>query len=91
MSAGLQAISGNTFPVKDKLKALGATWNGDKKAWMVAGEKAEEARKIVAAAGPARSFAGGGETKNCWECGCRFSYAQARANGGDWGEGYCGC
>lgn len=54
----LVAITGNTYPVKDQLKALGARWNGDLKAWMVAENKAEEARKIVAGAGPARSFVG---------------------------------
>ena len=42
------AITGNTYPVKDQLKALGARWNPDQKAWMVAPEKADAARKIVA-------------------------------------------
>ena len=33
------------------------------------------------------------ETKRCWECGCEFTYAECRRNGGDWNEngGYCGC
>jgi hypothetical protein len=31
-------------------------------------------------------------TKRCWECGCPFSYADARANpDSDWSESYCGC
>ena len=30
-------------------------------------------------------------TKHCWECGQRFTAAQARARGGDWGDSYCGC
>src|SRR5271154_2057721 len=42
------AITGNTFPVKDQLKALGAKWDGDNKAWMIDASKANEARKIVA-------------------------------------------
>lgn len=33
----------------------------------------------------------GGETKTCWECGCTFSYADCRANDGDWQDSYCGC
>lgn len=41
------AITGNTFPVKDQLKALGARWNPDLKAWMVDESKAVEARRIV--------------------------------------------
>lgn len=41
------AITGNTYPVKDALKALGARWNADQKAWMVSADKADAARKIV--------------------------------------------
>ena len=47
------AITGNTYPVKDQLKALGARWDPDQKAWMVATEKADRAREIVSGA-PAR-------------------------------------
>ena len=50
------AITGNTYPVKEQLKSLGARWNGEQKAWMVAQEKADEARKIVAGA-PAKAKA----------------------------------
>lgn len=46
----MTAITGNTYPVKDSLKALGARWNADQKAWMVEDSKAEQARKIVAGA-----------------------------------------
>lgn len=45
------AITGNTYAVKEELKALGARWNGEKKAWMVAPDKAEQAQRIVASAG----------------------------------------
>lgn len=57
-SENLIAISGNTYPVKEQLKALGARWNGDLKAWMVTPDKAEQAKAIVASAGPKKSFAG---------------------------------
>ncbi len=30
-------------------------------------------------------------TRICWECGRSFSYAQCKANEGDWSENYCGC
>lgn len=33
----------------------------------------------------------GAETRQCWECGCEFTWADAQNNGGDWGESYCGC
>lgn len=43
-------ITGNTFPVKEQLKALGARWNKDAKGWEVPAEKAEEAKALVAGA-----------------------------------------
>lgn len=42
------AITGNTYPVKGALSALGATWNKASKAWMIDADKADEARAIVA-------------------------------------------
>lgn len=30
-------------------------------------------------------------TKTCWECGQEFTYAECRANDGDWSDSYCGC
>lgn len=33
--AGYRPVFGNTFPVKDQLKALGAKWDGDRKLWHV--------------------------------------------------------
>jgi ATP-dependent DNA helicase UvrD/PcrA len=44
----LVRISGNTFPVKEDLKRLGARWNGAEKCWMVPAERAEQARALVA-------------------------------------------
>ena len=44
------AITGNTYPVKDQLKALGARWNPDAKAWMISEEKADQARALVTGA-----------------------------------------
>lgn len=68
------AITGNTFPVKEQLKALGARWNGEQKAWMIHPTKAEQARTIVAGAGPKKSFGqsnGYAPGKRCFcaECG----------------------
>lgn len=75
MTTELVAISGNTYPVKEQLKALGARWNADAKAWMVDASKAEQARQIVAGAGPKKQFTGGfsgyrpGRRCYCAECG----------------------
>lgn len=66
------AITGNTFPVKDKLKNLGGKWNADAKAWMVPDNKAEEAKQLVSAA-PKSSFSNGVSTfrpSRCKSCGC---------------------
>lgn len=41
-------ITGNTYPVKDQLKALGAKWDADQKAWAIDEDKAEQAHAIVA-------------------------------------------
>lgn len=44
------AITGNTFPVKDQLKALGGRWDADRKAWMVPAANAAAAQTLVAKA-----------------------------------------
>jgi len=44
------AITGNTYPVKDQLKALGGRWDAARKAWMVPEDKADKARALVSGA-----------------------------------------
>ncbi len=44
------AITGNTYPVKDQIKALGGKWDANSKSWMVPDDKAEQARALVGAA-----------------------------------------
>ena len=43
-------ISGNTYPVKDAIRALGGRWNPNLKSWMVPADKADAARALVAGA-----------------------------------------
>jgi len=53
-------VSGNTYPVKDALKRMGARWNGAEKVWMVPANKHAEAVQLVgrgAAGKKAVSFA----------------------------------
>lgn len=45
-------ITGNTYPVKDKLRLMGGRWNPDAQGWNIPADRADEARAIVAAAGP---------------------------------------
>lgn len=62
------AITGNTYPVKDQIKALGGRWNADRKAWMVPANQAAQAQALVSRApkqvyslnsGSRRGFSGG--------------------------------
>ena len=41
------AITGNTYPVKEALKAIGAKWNQATRAWMIDESKADEVSKIM--------------------------------------------
>ncbi len=77
-------ITGNTYPVKEQLKRLGAHWNKDARAWEIDAAYAAQAQAIVNAR-PAP------ETRTCWECGRDFTYADCRKWDGDWSDSYCGC
>lgn len=44
------AISGNTYPIKDQIRALGGRWDADARCWRVPEDKADEARALVAGA-----------------------------------------
>lgn len=50
MTSELVLVIGNTYPVKEQLKALGARWNSDAKGWMVPAERVQEAQALVAGA-----------------------------------------
>lgn len=53
------AVGGNTFPVKDELKRLGARWDKDRKVWLVPEHLAQQAAEIVRR-GPQSSGGGSG-------------------------------
>lgn len=48
-------ITGDTYPVKDQLRALGGKWEAGVRGWRVPADKAAEARKLVADAAYART------------------------------------
>lgn len=50
MASNLIPVSGNTYPVKDQLKALGGRWNADRKCWMIPEENANKAFALVQSA-----------------------------------------
>ena len=43
-------VKGNTYPVKDQLKALGGRWDAGQKAWMIPDQRAAEAQAVVSSA-----------------------------------------
>ncbi|MCC6314802.1 MAG: hypothetical protein IT337_12410 [Thermomicrobiales bacterium] len=63
------AITGNTYPVKDQIKALGGRWDADRKAWMVPDDRADEARKLVAGSPSKFSCDAGRRPTKCRMCG----------------------
>lgn len=44
-------ISGNTYPVREQIKALGGRWDAVHSCWVVADEVADECLEMVVAAG----------------------------------------
>lgn len=40
-------VSGNTFPVKEQLKALGGRWDAARKCWMIPEQNADKAFALV--------------------------------------------
>lgn len=64
----MTTITGNTFPVKDQIKALGGRWNPEAKSWTVPDDKADAARKLVAGA-PPQKISGRPHHARCHECG----------------------
>jgi hypothetical protein len=84
---GWLPVKGNTYAVRDILKAqFNARWDGVSKAWLVHPDKFAAAQALVDALKGTSS-----PTKRCWECGCEFTFAQAKSHGGDWRDSYCGC
>ena len=51
----MQLITGNTYPVKDQIKALGGKWNGTRKGWEVPDDVADAARALLDGAPGRRS------------------------------------
>src|SRR3990167_1264964 len=62
-------ITGNTYPVKDQLKSLGARWDAGKKGWLVSPEKADQAKSIVESTG-GRKFGGSASGRFGRRTGC---------------------
>lgn len=93
----IKAIVGNTFPVKEGLKLMGAKWNAKDKCWMIEEDKFAKAQAMVNSHNNAYGNNGnktstltGAIKKRCWECGRMFTRSQC-ADKHDWNDSYCGC
>jgi hypothetical protein len=79
------AIGGNTYAVKDQLRALGGRWDAARKVWLVPDDRAEEAALLLfpasspteavrlATSVPASRSARRGP-RTCRTCGQRINY-----------------
>lgn len=69
LSGKLVPVSGNTYPVRDQLRALGGSWDAASKTWMV-----DEARLALALAAVAKGSSEPAQPfrhYSCRECGAR--------------------
>lgn len=68
----MQLITGNTFPVRSHLKALGGTWSPAQHGWRVPDRVADRARQLVAQAATGYrepvGFSAAAQVAPCWEC-----------------------
>ena len=67
-------ITGNTFPVKDQLRALGGRWLPAQRAWLVPDAYAQKARDLVDLVAVLPDRAPGHSTRTCRICGGRINY-----------------
>lgn len=70
-------LSGNTYPVRSQLKALGGrpVKRGTGWVWLVPDHQAEQARAIIASAGPAKpKGCGTFRRRACQTCGSGINY-----------------
>ena len=94
-------VTGNTFPVKDQIKALGARWDAVAKGWRVPASRAAEAQALVTGAGPksprpasSGGSGGGGGYRRAWRpcgypgCNPRYCDECDGKGGGDGRYGY---
>jgi hypothetical protein len=65
----MQLITGNTYPVKDQLKALGGKWDPTAKGWKVPDDRAAQARALVVGDSSHSPKAGSYRPGKCQTCG----------------------
>lgn len=56
--AGMTPIAGNTYPIKDALKAMGALYDGTSKQWFVPDNRLQDALDLLSKAPPLKAMRG---------------------------------
>ena len=69
MTTNTVLITGNTYPVKDQIKALGGRWDADAKGWRVPADKATEAQALVSGGGSGMAATKSSRPRKCVVCG----------------------
>jgi hypothetical protein len=62
-------ITGNTYPVREAIKALGGVWDSNAKGWRVPITKADEARELVNKQTETPAYRNNAPRRTCAECG----------------------
>ena len=77
MTTRMVKLTGNTYPVRDQIRALGGRWSARDKCWMVPSYNYAEAMKLI----PSSTTQGGGTRtamrrgpRVCKDCGCKINY-----------------
>ncbi len=73
MSDIMILITGNTYPVKEQIKAMGGRWDAAASGWRVPAERADEALALVQSAN-ATSPSGRLTCRDCGQTGKRGDY-----------------
>jgi hypothetical protein len=60
-------VNGNTYPVRDQLRAMGGEWDAAAKVWVVPVSQEAAAKALVAGAGERQAY----RPKQCKQCGAR--------------------
>lgn len=75
-------VTGNTYLVKDEIKALGGKWDAAAKGWQVPEARAAEAQRLVAGAPKSSGSAGRSRSRShrttCLQCGGHLDSFQQR-------------
>lgn len=70
--------------IKDRERAHLKSFDGQLDFWV-------DAEKLEAPPAQSERSRERAEKKTCWECGCEFTYRDAKQHDGDWQDSYCGC